>query len=89
MYTLSLTSGERQAIDHIGGRYAHGHDLFSLLTDFLKEDEEWSSDDEITFELPEWAAWTIMDIAEECDHTWDCFGEQLFMKMEDFVSQIV
>ncbi len=89
MYRLTLTREERKAIDWVGPRYAHGNDLFSVLLDYIPEDKEWDSEEDITFNLPEHVAWRIREIAEEVNHQWDCFSEALSRKMEDFLEKVV
>lgn len=42
-YKLTLSRDERRAIDFVGGRYAHGDDLFMLIRDLAPINE---SDDE-------------------------------------------
>lgn len=90
-YTLTLTSGERQAIDWIGHRYAHGNELYFALCkcDWEPEECDWDSPDPIVFHVPEHVAWAIRDIAEESEHRWDCFAEELVTKLEQFLDRVV
>jgi hypothetical protein len=88
-YTLTLDANHRRAIDRIGNRYRHGNDLASILIGCLTNDQEWDSNDDIEFDIPEHMAWGIMDIAEECEHRWDCFDRELHSIMENFVDEIV
>lgn len=99
-YKLRLTIGERKAIDWVGDRYAHGNDLWEILTDThdwefhtTQEDDDtdwgWLSDVDITFTLQEYQAWAIQGIAEECNHQWDCFAPELVAKLETLLGQIV
>ncbi len=89
MYTLTLTNDERQAFDWVGGRYAAG-EISSLLTaECMGEDDEWSQDGPITFNIPEWVAWQISELADEDDSRWPCFSEELCEKLDDFINSIV
>jgi hypothetical protein len=92
MYHLTLTNAERKALDWVGGRYAHGHDLYRLLWVHCEpegNEHDWDSDAEITFDIPEDVAWQIMAIAEECEHRWDCFAPELVEKLETLCNQVV
>ena len=95
MYKLTLTHGERRAIDWVGGRYHHGHKLWSLLWQCKLEQEsvqtepEWDDACDIAFLVPEHIAWQIGEIAEECEHRWDCFAPDLVAKLEAFLSRVV
>jgi len=75
-YSLLLTASERQAIDWIGRRYAHGWELSHLLN--LVSNDEWDSEEEIEFKIPEWAAWRIDEIIEEDNLA--CFSDELRSK---------
>lgn len=92
MYKLTLTYGERLAFDFVKGKYETG-EIGDVLVDYLPEDKEWSSMDDITFEIPEHKAWEIMDIAFESEEnnsaTWPMFELDLVIKMEDFLNGIV
>lgn len=93
MYRLTLTSGERRAIDWVGNRYAHGDELYRLLwagcKHMLPEGADWDSEEEITFIVPESIAWSIADIADQCDNRWDCFADELAAKLSRLVGSIV
>lgn len=89
MYTLTLTSSERDAIDWVGYRYPTGDNLRKILVDCLKPDEEWDQDDDIMFEIPEHRAWEINDLAEENDGAWPGFSGELAKKMQAFVDGII
>lgn len=92
MYQLTLTAAERKAIDWIGHRYRHGNDLYSLLwceCNSAPADADWNSNCDITFAIPEYAAWELNNIADDCEHRWDCFGPELVEKLEDFCMAIV
>lgn len=88
-YTLTLTSGERHAIDWVGNRYGHGNDLCLLLIGCIRGDEEWGQEGDITFEIPEGTAWAIQEIAEEDNHNWTCFSSDLASKLDRFCDGIV
>ena len=87
MYRLTLTAGERKAIDWIGNRYSHGHDLYKLLWTHCEPADntyDWDSDKAITFEVSEDVAWQIAAIAEECEYRWDCFAPEFAEKLTLF-----
>lgn len=90
-YTLILTAHERQAIDAIGARYAHGDIMSSLLwNDCQADDNEVQWDDaqqDITFRIPEHVAWGIQRIVEEDEL--ECFSDSLREKIYDFCDQVV
>jgi hypothetical protein len=88
MYKLVLTSEERRAFDWVGDRYNAGQ-VASILIDHLSEDHEWSDEGDITFDLPESAAWDIQRLAEEEEFLWPCFGGDLRTKLNDLLGQIV
>ena len=88
MYSLTLTSEERQAFDWVGSRYNSGK-VAKLLTDFMPEDQEWGDDTAITFQIPEHVAWQINELAEAEDYSWACFAPDLAEKMNDFCWGII
>lgn len=93
MYKLTLTNSERQAIDWIGERYTNGNDLFDLLLDAKWSHEEWNSQDDIDFQIPESIAWQIAENARQEDgdneYTFPCFAPELEQKMLAFCMEIV
>jgi len=97
-YKLTLTIGERKAIDWVGHRYAHGDNLYDVLTsadwdiDAVSSEQEdwgWMADCDITFTLSEPLAWEIQEIREESNCLWDCFADELVAKMEALCKSIV
>lgn len=91
-YTLTLTAAERQAIDWVGGRYAHGHELFQLLYGRCPIEQEhcdWWSLGDLTFQVPEHVAWQIAEMGREGDYRWDCLADELSAKLTDFCLAIV
>ena len=88
MYKLTLTTDERREIDFVGGRYPHGHDLFKLLMscDF---ENDWDSEGDVTFTMPEHIAWAIGELAHEGEHQWALFSLETASKMEVFLMQVV
>lgn len=91
-YKLTLTLGERRAIDWVGYRYSHGDKLYSLLwadSTQTPDDADWDDARDITFSIPEHVAWEIREIGEECDYLWDCFADELSCKLTDFCLSIV
>jgi hypothetical protein len=90
MYTLTLTRQERQAIDFVGHRYAHGDDLYDVLTDAEWEDDcEWDDDCDITFTLAEYLAWDINSIGNDSEFRFDLFSGELCEKITLFCDGIV
>lgn len=91
MYRLELTRDERRAIDHIGRSYAHGDDLFRLLWGNCQKypDIDWDASATIIFEVPEHIAWQIRDMGEACCYNWDCFADELSLKLTEFCMNVV
>lgn len=92
MYNLTLSAGERQALDWVGGRYPHGHDLYRLLWGACQpagNELDWDSSHDIAFRIPEHVAWQIAAMSEECEHRWDCFAPALAAKLEELCGKIV
>jgi hypothetical protein len=101
MYKLTLTAGERAAFDWIGHRYAHGSDMLRLIWvhgKIISPDPETVEDiddpRDITFEIPEAAAWEIrfltqQDEMDPCPYQWDCFAPELAAKMQKFIDEII
>ncbi len=90
-YKLTLTASERSAMDWVGGRYAHGNDLFKLLCGCQQtpEDADWDSDVDIEFNVPEHVAWQIGEMGNECNYIWDCLSSDFAKKLTDFCMAIV
>ena len=95
-YKLMLTSQERRAVDFIGYRYSNGEDLFAALwTECTAEPEgeEWDSDSNITFDVPEHIAWRIAENAQledgDSEYTFPCFSGDLNEKMQEFCWNII
>lgn len=94
-YRLTLTKNDRKAIDWIGDRYSHGHDLFKLIcqADWEVNEElpilefDWESDLDMTFVLPEILAWELQDLLE--DSHFECFSGELVAKLLNFMGAIV
>lgn len=97
MYPLILTHEERKAIDWIGNRYATGEEFKELL---FNHEVEWSSNTldnsypwqehyDITFNIPEHAAWRICELFEEEDFTFPCFSEEFKSKLLEWYWRIV
>lgn len=89
MYQLTLTYSERQAIDFVGHRYSHGHELASLLAECTEELEKWTEKGDMTFNIPEHISWSIHSMGEACNYCWDLFGAGLSMKLNSFCMEIV
>lgn len=93
MYHLTLSSGERRAIDFVGNRYPSGDQLRDVLMDCIPSDADWSEDGDITFNIPEHMAWEINDLYEEESeggHSgYPMFDDELMEKMHEFIDHIV
>ncbi len=84
MFKLTLTSGERKAIDWVGGRYATGYDLYHLLwceCHDMNEDEEWDSEEDIIFNLPYSQQAEFYSLCEQEEFLFPCFGPTLVDKL--------
>jgi hypothetical protein len=88
MYTLTLTSDERQAFDWVGSRYNSGQ-VADLLLNLIPDDREWGDETDIIFEIPEFIAWQINDLAEAEDYSWGCFAPDLTEKLNELCWGIV
>lgn len=102
-YSLTLTQSERNAIMHVGDRYAHGDDLYDILTDIDFEawtfhdttggpdPSDWGflADGDITFHFQEHEAWAVAEIQEENGDLWDLFSDELRDKFRQFIMNIV
>lgn len=93
-YVLTLTHGERQAIDWVGDRYSCGDDLSSLLWGVNSNGVEsdpphanWDDARSITFFIPEAIAWDIRDLIER--DGLPCFAPEFSEKLYDFASKVV
>lgn len=93
MYTLTLTSGERQAFDWVGDRYACGNEVANILRECMGPDDEWGQEGDYTFQIPEHAAWEIDEVSRqdmEGGHSrWPCFNDDLRAKLDELVDSIV
>ena len=93
-YRITLTPGERSAIDWVGDRYPHGRRLYGLVTSVVAEgdeernpDGEWEGAGDITYYLPEHIAWEMAEAIEE--NGLACFAPELRKNLYDFVAKIV
>ena len=84
MYHLTLTHGERRAIDWVGRRYDHGDNLRDCLFSV-----DWDSPEDITFDIPEYVAWEINRIGAASEYRWDCFSEDLATKLTLFCDGVI
>lgn len=92
MYTLTLTRAERQAIDHIGMRYWNGNSLYRILwvgSDAVPNHVDWDNECDITFHIPQTAAWDIRENWEFEGRTIPLFGEVLKGKVLSLIQSIV
>lgn len=94
MYKLNLTYNERRAIDFCGDRYFCGDDLFKVLTKYhINAAEDWREKKDITFELPEYAAWEIKEFidldTDELKTNFPLFGAELSKKLITFYEEII
>lgn len=98
MYTLIITSGERDAFDFVGDRYNNGDAMADILRSCMPDGEEfaaqaWYEPGDVTIKIPEHKAWEIRELYEEdCQggHSgWAMFADELVEKMQEFVDSIV
>ncbi len=94
MYQLTLSRAERAAIDWIGFRYWNGYSLRDILCHCFPQSAEvgWDCPLDITFRLPEYCAWDILELArQECGDylICHCFSPELNVKIVDFLLRIV
>ena len=87
-YRLMLTKSERDAFDWIGARYRTGFETAQALQECMPEDDEWDSEEDIEFDVPEHISWQIKEYAEDEDNLWPCFDDDLREKMTKFVNMI-
>lgn len=92
MYTLTLTLRERKAIDWVGHRNWNGTSLYRNLwvcSDASPIDADWDSDCDITFSIPESAAWDIKECwkfeGREIPH----FDDELKGKILTLINSII
>lgn len=70
-YELTLTYGERQAIDWVGHRDRNGDELYRLLwlnSEIISPADEfrtWDDKRDIVVKVPEAVAWTVAEIINE------------------------
>lgn len=90
MYTLTLTRGERLAIDFVGGRYDHGDDLQRMLNSVHCEQavtHNWDDDVDFVYEFEEFEAWEFRDAYHES--RFDLFADSFRRKLYAFMDAIV
>lgn len=90
MYTLTLTAGERKAIDFVGGRYDHGDEMFRMLNRVKcrqYESHNWDDDVDFTFEFEEFEAWDFRDTFDESD--FELFADSFRSKLYVFMDSII
>ncbi len=88
-YLLTLNQGDRLAIDWVGGRYATGYNFYKILIHCMGEDDEWDSDEDITFAISEDRAWKIRELFESEDMLFPCYASELTNKLWDLYNSIV
>jgi hypothetical protein len=88
-YKLTLTEGERAAFDWVGHRYSNGGEMSAVFCQYLPDGKLWACHGDITFNLPEHAAWEIMELAEQDDNQFPFFAPDLKAKMLSFIDAIV
>jgi len=89
MYSLTLTAEEREAMDWIGHRYAHGNALSDILTECMAEWDEWDHEGDLTFMIPEHKAWEINDLLQGEDFELACLCGKFAEKLISFCFNIV
>lgn len=87
-YKLTLTKGERDAIDWVGHRYRHGDEFYKLLMGCTQvpDDADWDDERGIEYTIPEHTAWTMGEIIDE---GLDCFADEFRSKLYTFRNRIV
>jgi len=94
-YKLTLTKGDRDAIDWIGDRYSGAPAIRTAFqhSPFTDLDIEWDDEGTVTFDVPEHFAWAIQQAAEEDMaggySAWPCFAPELRDKLNAFLDSIV
>jgi hypothetical protein len=90
-YKLTLTESERAAFDWIGGRYSNGNDMRKIIEQYPVDQDSgaWDNPGTVTFDLPEHAAWEILELAEQDDRLFPCFASELKLKMLSFIDSII
>lgn len=96
-YILDLTFGERKGIDFVGYRYNNGSDFkYILIHDSVIIDEnnievesDWLDRKDLTFAIPESAAWEIKDLLESDDVFCPCFSPDFKSKLHNFIDEII
>jgi hypothetical protein len=94
-----------KAIDWVGDRYATGYEFkdqlskcyfrFLEMNDGINKviprdlDEEWDSQKDIEFGIPESIAWDIKDLFETEDMLFPCFADEFKSKLIEFTDKIV
>ena len=90
-YELTLTYGDRSAIDFIGDRYPHGVELWDLLTECGTDAddvfEDWEDTGGITFYVPEHIAWEIKNLIGP--GPWELFSDAFCENLNNFLERIV
>jgi hypothetical protein len=89
MYTLILTLDERMAFDWVGDRYQTGYRTRVEIEKGIPEGKNWDDEGEITFLIPESAAWRISELAQDEEFLFPCFSPELTEKMMSFLAVIV
>lgn len=90
MYTLTLTAGERKAIDFVGYRYDHGNELYLLLSTVdcpERIEHDWDADIDFTFKFQEYEAWEFRDMFY--GSPFELFADSLRVKLNNFMDAIV
>ena len=94
MYPLTLTKGERNAIDWIGCRYSHGDELCDALRaikwSHAKGDEHyWDDDGDMSFDFTgsEHIAWLIRDLIYRDNLA--CFAPELQEKLFNWADKVI
>lgn len=87
MYTLTLTSDERRAMDWIGDRYEHNnlYNLYKLLC--VNSVKVFYIDGDIKFTIPENIAWQIKNLLQNGE--FECCAESLVEKLVKFCEDVV
>ncbi len=90
-YRITLTAGERKALDWVGGRDWTGYDLYHCLwVQSTQEPEmDWDDPGEMTCIVPEHVAWKIRDMWEDNGEIIPHLADEFASKLLNFIMNIV
>lgn len=89
--SLTLTLGERQALDWVGNRYATGDDLYKHLWVYCEQsddEQDWDDPRPMTFLFNQDNLDETYRICGEEDFLYPCFAPALVQKFEDLLQPL-